>query len=234
MSCEMHPQLAAISGGRCPICAPAPVTGPPLYRVVAADPPWEFEDSLPGAGRGAEKHYRVAPHDRIMRMQLPALADDCHLFLWRVSAMVEEAYQVVRAWGFIPKSEIVWRKTTTKGKRHFGMGRHVRAEHETCIIAVRGRPKVIDRSTRSTFDAPDLTDYDDPLHEATESSVLVAEASRVHSRKPQEFYDLVGRLCPGPYLELFGRAARPGWDVIGDQVPGAPRTLIPMPGTPAW
>lgn len=221
MSCELHPQLAAMHGGNCPICA-AP-RGPQPFRVVAADPAWQFDDKLPGDGRGAEKHYGCEPHETIMRHTLPTLDADCHLFLWRVSAMVEEAYEVVRAWGFTPKSELVWRKTTATGKRHFGMGRHVRAEHETCIIAVRGRPKVIDRSTRSVFDAPEPVPYDEGF--AVESSVLVAEASRVHSRKPPEFFALVERLCPGPYVEMFAREQRAGWTVIGNEVPGAPTTI---------
>lgn len=220
MSCEIHPALVVLNGGICPICRPA--TGPVPFRVLVADPPWPFDDKLPGEGRGAVKHYGLMTLVDIERLALPPLADDCHLFLWRVSSMVEEAYAVARAWGFTPKSELVWRKTTKTGKRHFGMGRHVRAEHETCIIAVRGRPKVIDRSTRSVFDAPevDLEEFDSP-----ESSVLTAEASRVHSRKPLEFYALVERLCPGPRVELFARAARPGWTCLGNEVPGAATTI---------
>lgn len=172
---------------------------PPLApsRVLCADPPWKFRDKLPGPGRGADKHYPTLTVEELCAFQLPPLADDCHLFLWRVSSMVEEAYRVVRAWGFVPKSEIVWLKRTVDSKRHFGMGRHVRAEHETAIIAVRGRPKVIDRSVRSTFEA-------------------VAE--RVHSRKPEEFYDLVERLCPGPYAELFARRHRVGWACLGNEL----------------
>lgn len=201
------------------------------HRVIVADPAWLFGDKLPGPGRGASKHYGCMTVDEIAALALPAHAADCHLFLWRVSAMVEEAYRVVRAWGFVPKSEIVWRKTTTKGGRHFGMGHHVRAEHETCIVAVRGRPKVKCRSIRSVFDAPDLTPYDE--YEADESSVLEAVAPRgtekgkkiIHSRKPAEFFDLVERLCPGPYAEMFAREQRAGWTVIGNEVPGAPTTM---------
>lgn len=167
-------------------------------RVLVADPPWKFGDSLPGNGRGASKHYGCLTVDELSSFPLPSLAPDCHLFLWRVSAMVEEAYAVVRAWGFTPKSEIVWLKRTTTGKRHFGMGRQVRAEHESCIIAVRGRPLVKRRDVRSTFEA-------------------VAE--RVHSRKPEAFFELVESLCDGPYVELFARRARPGWTCLGNEIP---------------
>lgn len=112
--------------------------------------------------------------------------------------MVEEAYSVVRAWGFVPKSEIVWLKMTTGGKQHFGMGRYVRASHETCIVAARGRIRPADRSVRSRF------------------SAVVGR----HSEKPDCFFDLIAQLvgpAAQPRLEVFGRRARPGWTVIGDE-----------------
>lgn len=166
-------------------------------RVLVADPPWAFNDKLPGPGRGAEKHYRVLTLADIMGFPLPPLADDAYLFLWRVSSQVEEAYRVCGAWGFTAKSEIVWLKRTKTGKRWFGMGHHVRAEHESCIVAVRGRPKPLVRNVRSTFEA---------------------EAGR-HSAKPEAFFDLIETLCQGPYAELFARRHRPGWTCYGDELP---------------
>jgi N6-adenosine-specific RNA methylase IME4 len=133
--------------------------------------------------------------DEICAFELPPIADDAYLFLWRVSAMVEEAYRVVRAWGFEPKSEIVWQKRTANGKPWFGMGRHVRASHETAILAVRGRPKPLVRNIRSRFSAV---------------------AGR-HSEKPEEFYALVERIAPGPYVELFARRQRSGWKCLGNE-----------------
>ncbi len=170
------------------------------YRVVVADPPWQFGDKLPGKGRGAVKHYRVlSPIDieRFVSRNAIEIADDAVLFLWRVAAMPEEALLVVRAWGFVPKSEIVWLKRTVNGRRWFGMGRTVRMEHETCIVATRGRVKVLDRSIRSTFEAP----------------------AGEHSEKPEVFYtDIVEKLFPGPYLELFARRQRAGWTCVGDEL----------------
>jgi N6-adenosine-specific RNA methylase IME4 len=169
--------------------------------VLVADPPWRHADQLPGRGRGASKHYGLLSLDEICAFPLPPLEDPCVLFLWRVSSMVEEAYRVCRAWGFVPKSELVWKKLTSRGKRWFGMGRYVRAEHETAIIALRGRPSAvaqeIDHSIRSVFEAP---------------------AGR-HSEKPREFYELVERFHPGPYAELFARVERPGWACFGNELP---------------
>jgi len=129
---------------------------------------------------------------------LPPIANDAMLFLWRVASQVEEAYRVVRAWGFVPKAEIVWLKNTVNGRRWFGMGRTVRAEHEVAIVAKRGRPVVLSKSIRSTFTAK------------------VPE--RGHSAKPEEFFDLVEELVDGPRLELFARRIRPGWTCLGAEL----------------
>lgn len=166
------------------------------FATILADPPWRFSDRLPGKKRGAAKNYDVMFTGDIETFPLPPLADDCYLFLWRVSAMVEEAYRVVRAWGFVPKSEIVWRKRTSTGRRWFGMGRHVRAEHETCIIAVRGKPKRLNASTRSVFSAP----------------------VGIHSAKPDRAYEIIEALAPGPRVELFARRRREGWTQFGKEL----------------
>ena len=168
------------------------------FKVLVSDPPWLLKDALPGKGRGAIKHYPCMSLEALKVFPVPDMAKDSILFMWRLSSMVEEAYQLVRAWGFIPKTELVWNKLTVNGKVHFGMGRYLRASHETCIVATRGRYKVKNLSTRSTFDAI---------------------ASREHSRKPIEFYELVESLCEGPYVEMFSRHNRHGWVMLGNQVP---------------
>lgn len=174
------------------------------YRVLCADPPWSFGDKLPGDTRGAVKNYRTLSVQEICEFRLPPLRPDALLFLWRVSAMVEEAYRVVRAWGFEPKTEIVWQKLTATGKPWFGMGRYVRASHETCIVARRGRPEIVAKNIRSTFN----------------------EIAGAHSEKPEHFYrEIVERLSPGPYVELFARRHRAGWTCLGDEVPV--RSVVP-------
>jgi N6-adenosine-specific RNA methylase IME4 len=167
------------------------------YRVLVADPPWQFGDKLPGKSRGAEKNYSVLTLEQIKNYPIPEMFDDALLLLWRVSSQVEEAYSVARAWGFVPKSEIVWRKKTKNGLVHFGMGRYVRAAHETCIVATRGHFKPRNLSQRSIFDAP----------------------TGIHSEKPQAFYDIVETLSGGPYAELFARKPRIGWTQWGDELP---------------
>jgi N6-adenosine-specific RNA methylase IME4 len=168
------------------------------FRVIAADPPWPFADKLPGPSRGAAKNYRVMTIDEIKAFELPPIADDALLFLWRVSAMVPEAYDVARAWGFTPKAELVWVKTKKGGEGlAFGMGRYVRAAHETCIIARRGKATVRSRSIRSVF---------------------FAIRSTRHSKKPEAFFRIVEKLSEGPYCELFARERRRKWTCFGDEL----------------
>lgn len=197
--------------------------------VLVADPPWPFKDKLPGRGRGAAKHYKLMTMARLKAYPIPNMADDSVLLMWRVSSMQREALDLIEAWGFILKSEIVWLKrrrcgpckgigrvlgATVNGdplvrratdcdrcdarghRQWFGMGRQVRAAHETCLIATRGKGIRIDRSTPSVFEA-------------------VAEPK--HSKKPERFFEIVEKLYPGPYHELFARRHRPGWTCEGDE-----------------
>lgn len=177
------------------------------YRVLLVDPPWPFGDKLPGNGRGAEKHYRLMSMEELYAYidQLPELGPDCVMFLWRVASMQQEALNLAKAWGFVVKTEIVWRKTTKNGKRAFGMGRITRAEHETCLVCVRGRPKVLRRDVRSCFD----TEEPEGLFEARVGQ---------HSAKPEAIYEIIESLFPGPYLSVFDRRQRRGWRCIGDEV----------------
>lgn len=173
-------------------------------RVLAADPPWRFRDKLPGKNRGAERNYGTLSIQDLVRFPLPPIAPDAWLFLWRVSSQIEDAYQVLWAWGFREKTEIVWRKLTKTGKPWFGMGRYLRATHETCIVATRGRVAPLNRGIRSMFEAPVPVD---------------SSGCYLHSAKPEIFYtEIIPALTSGPYVELFARTRRPGWTQHGDQL----------------
>ena len=168
------------------------------FRVITVDAPWRFRDQLPGKGRGAAKHYKTMSVAEIKAFPLPSLADDCLLVFWRVASMQQEALDVIKAWGFKPKAELVWHKLTRTGsKTHFGMGHYTRASHETALICVRGRPKIASHSVRSVFSAP---------------------VGR-HSEKPGLFYTLVAELSPGPRAALFERKHRQGFVCFGDELP---------------
>jgi N6-adenosine-specific RNA methylase IME4 len=172
---------------------------PQPAHLLLADPPWKFGDKLPGKTRGAERNYKCLTPKELAAFPLPPIAPDAILLLWRVASMQQEALSLARAWGFVVKSEIVWLKLTGGCKRHFGMGRYVRAEHEVCLIGARGQATslVKNHRTRSTFQGP----------------------TGLHSEKPAEFYALVEDLFEGPRCELFARKRRAGWIQFGDELP---------------
>lgn len=209
----------------------------PIARVLVADPPWQHDDQLPGEGRGANKHYETMPTDAICKLRIPPTEPNALLFLWRLSNMPEDALEVCSAWGFKPKSEIVWNKLTkgadtrslnhdvtipkgttradvvrmvhrTLAPRHMGMGRYVRNAHETCIIATRGAGASL------ILDHGVRSNFDSPVGE--------------HSEKPDDFYSIVEALSAGPYVELFARRERKGWATIGNELGSrlAPRPLV--------
>jgi N6-adenosine-specific RNA methylase IME4 len=174
------------------------------FRVITADCPWRPGDSLPGKTRGAAKQYKTMTVDHLCTFELPPIAPDCVLFLWRLSIMQEEALRVARAWGFNPtKGELVWAKMTPSGKQHFGMGRILRGSHESCIVATRGKPTPLHHSQRDLFSAP----------------VPRVGGRIIHSAKPDAFYEIVRGLFDGPRAALFERKQRPGFECFGDQLP---------------
>lgn len=171
------------------------------YDVIVADPPWKFSDKL--GTRGAEHCYPCMSIEQIKTFLVDTGVEPAKaslLFLWRVSSMQEEALEVCRAWGFAPKSEIVWEKTAKNDLLAFGMGRYVRMSHENCLIAVRGKGLALvkDHAVRS---------------------VIRAQRGR-HSEKPDLFYETVERMCPtASKIELFARTRRAGWAQHGNQLP---------------
>jgi N6-adenosine-specific RNA methylase IME4/ParB-like chromosome segregation protein Spo0J len=164
------------------------------YNVIVADPPWPYEDTLEGSdeARGGLPYPPMKVWD-IATMKVPA-DDDCILWLWVTNAHLLDgsAGRVLDAWGFTPKTLLTW------NKGRMGAGRWLRGQTEHCILAVRGSPKV----------------------ELANQTTLLEAPRREHSRKPDEFFALVEKLCPGTArLELFAREARIGWVTSGAEAP---------------
>lgn len=191
---------------------PKPKRTPPLpkgkYRVIYADPAWQFESwSAAGADRSAQNHYPTMTTPEICALPIDQLAaDDCVLFLWATGPMQRDAFAVIEAWGFTYKTiGFTWAKTRdSKAKVSdpasfvMGNGYWTRANPEPCLLATRGSP-----SRR-----PEATDI---------PQLLIAPRGR-HSEKPDEAYLRIERLVEGPYIELFARQTRPGWDAWGNEV----------------
>lgn len=169
------------------------------YSVIYADPPWSF-DVWSGAGkdRAAENHYPTMTQEQIEALQVGQLAaDDCALFLWAVMPQLPEALRVIEAWGFQYKTcAFVWVKQTRDQERFAtGMGYWTRANAELCLLATRGAPVRLNADVHQVVSAPRLE----------------------HSKKPDEIVERIERLVPGPYIELFARQCRTGWDSWGNQ-----------------
>lgn len=172
-----------------------------MYRVISADPAWQARDE--GIRGGTAKHYKTLPLEAILAMGpvVSALADEAaYLFLWIPNFLLIEGdgARVCRAWGFEPKQMGTW------AKAHIGTGHNLRNRTESYIVATRGGIKPARRDIPNHHYWP--KDYGN---------------RRKHSIKPIEFYRHVcERISAGPYLELFGREPRSGWDIWGNEVPG--------------
>lgn len=178
------------------------------YRTIVADPPWLIN---PGMGRGGRRRNATRVPYSFMEMQeirqLPVgqlAAPDSVLFLWSTRRLFREgtAAFVAREWGFEPCGEIIW------GLRNPGAGsRSIANDHEPVLVARRGRAPL-------TADEPLGVFFWRQVYEYGPAGV----PQKKHSAKPPGFLELVERISPGPYLELFAREARLGWDVWGDEV----------------
>ena len=174
------------------------------YAAIYADPPWHFKAwSGKGTDRAADNHYPTMSSDDISALSVAALAaDDCALFIWACWPTLPEALAVIEAWGFKYKTcAFCWLKAdpyrlfADEFTPFAGMGYWTRANSEVCLLATRGSPKRRNADVRQGIIAP----------------------RREHSRKPDEVYDRIERLVDGPYIELFARTRRSGWDVWGNQ-----------------
>lgn len=175
------------------------------YNIILADPPWKFNNKNTGGSMvsGATAHYEVMTLESICNLPVKEIAaDNCVLFMWWVSSQPNEALKVVEAWGFTLKTMtgFNWVKTTKNGKLHFGMGFWTRAGSESCLIAIKGKPKRINASIRS----------------------VIFSQNKKHSQKPDIVRDKIVKLIGDvPRIELFARQNKEGWDVFGNEVIGS-------------
>ena len=141
---------------------------PPLphgpFRVLVADPPWQYGRADDPTHQGTCP-YPTMPLEAIQKLPVGPLAcDDSILWLWTTNAHLRQAFDVAAAWGFETKTVLTWVKD------RFGTGDWLRGQTEHCLLAVRGRPTVTLTNQSTVLEAP----------------------VRDHSRKPEEFY-AVGR-----------------------------------------
>jgi len=193
------------------------------YGLIYADCPWLYKMySDKGHEKGAHKHYKGMTYEELLTLRddiIFSAAPDCVLFMWTTWAAdptnkidhMQQALDLMKAWGFSRVSGGVWNKTTKHGKQGFGTGHYFRSSSEPYIIGVSGNPKVKNHSTRNSLFTGEVPEN------LNELGINISSLAREHSRKPDEMADLLTDLFEGPFLELFARTKRKGWCVCGDQ-----------------
>lgn len=167
------------------------------YQTVVMDPPWEVKRGPVWGSKG--QATRDLPYPTMSVHEIAALPIDClaarrsHLYVWTINAYIDATYELVREWGFAPSTLLTW----CKRPKGIGLGGAFTITTEHVLFARRG---------------------------------LLANTARLdstwwqwkrqagpHSQKPEAFLDIVESVSPGPYLEMFSRRARLGWDTWGDE-----------------
>lgn len=171
------------------------------YTTILADPPWQFQNRT---GKMAPEHKRLLRYPTMELKEIAELpvarlaAAQSHLYLWVPNALLPEGLEIMEAWGFTYKSNVVWYKIRKDGGPDGrGVGFYFRNVTELILFGVRGSLRTLQ---------PGRTQVN-----------MLATRKREHSRKPDEVYDLIEACSPGPYLELFARFRRPGWDQWGNE-----------------
>ena len=174
---------------------------PKRFGTILADPPWRFANRT---GKMAPEHRRLSRYatmsnDEIMELPIPQLAAPCsHLYLWVPNALIQEGLEVMRRWGFVYKTMIVWYKVRKDGGPDGrGVGFYFRNVTELVLFGIRGRLRTGPAGRRQT-------------------NIMVTQ-KRAHSMKPDELYEIIEACSPGPYLEMFARFSRAGWSNWGDE-----------------
>jgi N6-adenosine-specific RNA methylase IME4 len=172
------------------------------FATILADPPWQFQNRT---GKVAPEHKRLNRYSTMSLQEIKDLpvasasAETTHLYLWVPNALLPEGMAVLMAWGFQYKSNLIWHKIRKDGGPDGrGVGFYFRNVTEMVLFGVRGK------NARTL--APGRSQVN-----------FLKTQKREHSRKPDEFYNIVESCSPGPYLEMFARGSRPGWNTWGKQ-----------------
>jgi len=171
------------------------------FQTILADPPWQFTNRT---GKMAPEHKRLNRYStlslhEICEIPVPLAADTpSHLYLWVPNALLPEGLEVMKAWGFNYKSNLIWHKVRKDGGPDGrGVGFYFRNTTEIILFGIRGHMRTLD---------PGRTQVN-----------IIRTMKQEHSRKPDELYKIIENCSPGPYLELFARGTRKKWVAWGNQ-----------------
>lgn len=161
------------------------------FDAIAIDPPWPYGNA---DNYDPNKYRSTTPYPEmsiaeIRALEIPA-ADNSFMWLWTTHQFLEDAFDLMKTWGFEYKAVLVW------DKEKMGIGQMLRKQCEFCLLGIKGKPKWFGNDVRD----------------------IIREARTEHSKKPESFYKLVDKVCEGRKIEIFSRQKREGWDVWGDEV----------------
>ena len=165
------------------------------YKTIYADPAWN-ETGAGKVKRGADRHYPLMKTADIKALPVQDIADDeCWLYMWVTNNFLKDGLEVMEHWGFRYITNLVWAKTDFSPSS-FGLGYYFRGQHEICLFGVKGKLKPLVKN----------------------ESTLILKPKTIHSKKPTEFYEKIESVSHAPYIELFARNTRDGWDSWGNEL----------------
>lgn len=175
---------------------------PEKFGAILLDPPWRF---INRTGKVAPEHrrlrrYRTMPVEELERLPVGQLAKPAsHIYLWCPNALLAEGLHLLKAWGFTYKTNLIWYKVRKDGGPDGrGVGFYFRNVTEMVLFGVKGNLRTLAPGRRQTN--------------------IIIHRKREHSKKPPTLYQIIEECSPGPFLELFARLRRSGWEQWGDQV----------------
>jgi N6-adenosine-specific RNA methylase IME4 len=172
------------------------------FRTILADPPWRFTNRT---GKMSPEHWRLSRYGTMSLEEMCALpvsqvADEpSHLYLWVPNALLTEGLEVMKRWGFVYKTNLIWHKIRKDGGPDGrGVGFYFRNVTEVVLFGIRGKgARTLSAGRRQVN--------------------FLATRKREHSRKPDELYNIIEACSSEPRLELFARGRRDGWDAWGNE-----------------
>ncbi len=172
------------------------------FGTILIDPPWRFQNRT---GKMAPEHKRLRRYATMSFAEIAALPvakyakTPSHLYLWCPNALLPNGLEIMQAWGFTYKTNIVWYKIRKDGGPDGrGVGFYFRNVTELLLFGIKGSLRTLQ---------PGRTQVN-----------LMATRKQEHSKKPYEAYDIIEQCSPGPRLELFARERVPNWTQWGDEV----------------
>jgi len=162
------------------------------YHTIVIDPPWPMEkilrDERPNQ---TDFDYPTMEIDEIIKFPTIEYAnpDGCHIYLWTTQRFLPDAFKVMSEWGFNYQCLMTWVKNV--GFTPFSWMYSI----EHCLFGRAGTLPLTRLGMRLDFQAK----------------------VREHSRKPDEFYELVRQASPEPRIDIFSREKRQGFDQAGNE-----------------